>query len=170
MAKKSSFSRADRVPGGFVLLPWDVLDSDAYLGLSYPARCLLVELARQLSPDNNGRLLLTHKRLKKRGWTSADVIARAKKELLTSGLIHQTVMGYRPNKASWYAVTWLLLYPNPKFDIGVCESFKRGAYRNAQGKAKSSPLIGLDRRACVPSYGLALTISAPSNGSINIDS
>lgn len=167
MTKKNSYSRNDRVSGGFIALPWCVLDSDAYLGLSYPARCLLIDIARQLGPDNNGKLLLTLKKLRKRGWTSSDVISRAKKELLAVGLLHQTVMGYRPNKASWYAVTWLTLYDSPKFDVGAYASFKKGAYDYARGTAKTSPLIGLDTRSCVPSYGLASTISAPSKGAMH---
>ena len=97
---------AGRDAGGFVALPWSVLDSDAYAGLSHPARALLLEFARQFVRDNNGRLLATSGRLSKRGWLSEDVIHRAKQELLNAGFIYETVKGGRPNRASWYAVTW----------------------------------------------------------------
>ena len=153
--KKDRYVNTDRVPGGFIALPWDVLDSSAYQKLSYPAKCLLIELARQLGPDNNGRLLLTLTKLKKRGWNSADVISRAKKELLNALLIHETVMGYRPNKASWYAVTWMKLYPNPKYDPGTYETFKRGSYQMAQESALTIPASKTDWRSNVPSYGLS---------------
>ena len=46
-----------RDAGGFVALPWSVLDCPAYARLSHPARALLFELARQFVRDNNGRLL-----------------------------------------------------------------------------------------------------------------
>lgn len=120
---------SERVEGGFFAFPWDVIDSPAYKSLSYPAKALLVELGRQLGNDNNGMLTITKKRLSSRGWTSADVINRAKNQLIAAGFIHQTVMGYRPNKASWYAVTWYNLYDNIKFDANARDTFVRGSYR-----------------------------------------
>lgn len=119
-----------RDPGGFVALPWSVLDSAAYARLSYPARALLLELARQFVRDNNGKLLASLSYLSKRGWNSADVISRAKKELLDAGFIHETVKGHRPNKASWYALTWYTLDRHKGYDYGAAETFKRGAYRS----------------------------------------
>ena len=35
-----------RDAGGFVALPWSVLDCPAYAGLSHPARALLLEIAQ----------------------------------------------------------------------------------------------------------------------------
>ena len=46
---------AGRDAGGFVALPWAVLDSPPYSGLSHPAKALLLEFARQFVRDNNGR-------------------------------------------------------------------------------------------------------------------
>ena len=118
-----------RDAGGFVALPWSVLDCPAYARLSHPARALLFELARQIVRDNNGRLLASAAYLAKRGWKSADVITRAKRDLIEAGFIHETVKGHRPNKASWYAVTWRVLDKIPGFDIGAAEMFERGAYQ-----------------------------------------
>lgn len=115
--------------GGFVALPWSVLDCPAYARLSHPARSLLMEFARQIGKDNNGRLLASGAYLSKRGWKSDDVIDRAKKDLLAKGFIFQTVQGQRPNKASWFAVTWFALTPSPAYDPGVLVAFERGAYR-----------------------------------------
>lgn len=81
--------------GGFVALPWSVLDCPSYARLSHPARSLLFELARQFVRDNNGRLLASAAYLSKRGWKSADVITRAKRELIDAGFIHETVKGHR---------------------------------------------------------------------------
>ena len=89
-----------RDAGGFVALPWSVLDCPAYARLSHPARALLFELARQFVRDNNGRLLASAAYLAKRGWKSADVITRAKRDLIEAGFVHETVKGHRPNKAS----------------------------------------------------------------------
>ena len=66
-----------RMGGGFIALPWQVVDSPAYMGLSYPAKALLIEIDRQYVKDNNGRLLASRAYLLKRGWKSQDVISRA---------------------------------------------------------------------------------------------
>jgi hypothetical protein len=65
----------------------------------------------------------------KRGWNSSDTITNAKRQLLDGGFIYETVMGHRPNKASWYAVTWMALDKLPGYDYGAYEGFRRGAYR-----------------------------------------
>lgn len=127
MAKKHS----GRIEGGFVALPWSVLDSPAWGDLSYPARSLLLELARQYNGHNNGRLLASSAYLVKRGWTSNAVITRAKRDLIEAGFIFETVMGHRPNRASWYALTWQALDRLPGYDAGALESFRRGAFRPA---------------------------------------
>src|SRR5690606_37161570 len=90
---RANKGNSGRDAGGFVALPWSVLDCPAYARLSHPARALLFELARQFVRDNNGRLLLSAAYLLKRGWRSADVITRAKRELLAAGFIHETVYG-----------------------------------------------------------------------------
>lgn len=117
--------------GGFCALPWAVLDSPAYAALSHPARALLLEFARQYVRDNNGRLLASAAYLADRGWKSPAVILRAKRALIEAGFIHQTVQGHRPNKASWYALTWYALDRHPGYDAGILETFRRGAFRPA---------------------------------------
>lgn len=118
-----------RDAGGFVALPWSVLDCPAYAGLGHPAKSLLMEVARQFVRDNNGRLLCSMAYLGQRGWKSWDVLARAKAELLAAGFIYETVKGQRPNKASWYAVTWRALDKIPGYDSGAADLFVRGAYQ-----------------------------------------
>ena len=118
----------ERDPGYFVAIPWSVLDCESFRNLSYSARALLLEIARQYNQKNNGQLLASFAYLRKRGWSSADTIHRAKRELLEAGFIFESVKGHRPNKASWFALTFHSLYPNPKFDYGAHENFKRGAY------------------------------------------
>jgi hypothetical protein len=123
----------DRDQGRFVALPFSVIDSVAYKNLSHPARSLLIEIDRQYCFDNNGRLLASYAYLRKRGWTSADTITRAKRELLAAGLIHETVKGCRPNKASWYAVTWRPIDRLQGYDEGALQTFVRSAYAKTQG-------------------------------------
>ncbi len=148
--------------GGFVALPWSALDSPSYARLSHPARSLLFELARQFVRDNNGRLLASAAYLSKRGWKSADVITRAKRELIAAGFIHETVMGHRPNKASWYAVTWRALDKLPGYDAGAAETFRRGAYQNATPR----PSHGVEKPAIAPSHGVVIAPPTPSHGAI----
>jgi len=153
-----------RIPGGFVALPWDVLDSPGYAQLSHTAKALLLEVARQYVRDNNGRLLLSMARLKPRGWTSNDVITRAKRELLAAGFLHETVKGMRPNKAGWYALTWFTLDRHSDYDPGAAATFQRGAYR------KNTPLTpsgGAGKAAIAPSGGVGGVSVAPSGGAID---
>lgn len=158
----------NRDQGGFVALPWSVLDCPAYARLSHPARALLMEIARQFVRDNNGRLLASKRHLETRGWKSWDVIFRAKRELLQAGFIHETVMGCRPNKASWYAVTWRALDKIPGFDDGAAETFSRGAYLKSHvGKIDVlTPSHGAKRRLIAPSHGADGFSTAPSHGAI----
>jgi hypothetical protein len=120
-----------RDAGGFIALPWSVLDCPAYQNLSHPAKALLFEFARQFVRDNNGRLLASSAYLSKRGWKSSDVITRAKRELINAGFIFETVKGHRPNKASWYAVTWRTLDKHLGYDEGAAQCFERGSYKFA---------------------------------------
>lgn len=139
MGRRRFQKGGSRESGGFAALPWVVLDSPAFQTLSHPARSLLLEVARQFVGDNNGRLLLSRRYLSERGWRSADVIVRAKLELIDAGFLFETVKGRRPARASWYAVTWLLLDPHPDYDPGVAAAFRRGAYRDL----KTQPLVRL---------------------------
>ncbi len=162
-----------RVPGGFVALPWAVLDCPAYAGLSHPARSLLMEIARQFVKDNNGRLLASGAYLRKRGWKSADVITRAKRDLIAAGFIFETVMGHRPNRASWYAVTWQRLDNLKGYDEGAKELFRSGAYAAdvpLQPKPTRTELFEKWRKpagknaSLTPSGGVAHALTAPSSG------
>ena len=154
-----------RVGGGFVALPWSVLDSAAYLSLSYPAKALMLEVARQYVRDNNGRLLVSMNRLRPRGWNSADVLTRAKRELIDAGLIFETCKGQRPNKASWYAVTWFSLDQHEGFDPGSAKAFERGAY------LKNTPLIpprGIEKADIAPGGGIETVPPTPPAGAVSM--
>lgn len=166
--------------GGFVALPWSVLDCPAYAGLSMHARGLLLEVARQFVRDNNGRMLLSTAYLKGRGWHSAGVIQKAKQELLDAGFIFETVKGHRPNRASWYAMTWQALDRHPDYDQGAAVAFQRGAYRFTPGKPKRpapkcknpkkiaslNPSHGIEKPAIVPAHGIGALSVVPCHGTV----
>lgn len=149
-------------------LPWSVLDCAAYARLSHPARGLLFEFARQFVRDNNGRLLASSAYLAKRGWNSVDVITRAKRELLEAGFIFETVKGQRPNKASWYAVTWRALDKHRGYDSGTEGAFERGAYlKSAPVKINAlTPSHGAEGDQIAPSHGVRPDPPTPSHGAI----
>lgn len=157
-----------RDSGGFVAVPWSVLDCPGYARLSHPARSLLMEIARQYVKDNNGRLLTSQAHLGKRGWKSADVIRRAKQELIEAGFICEMVKGHRPNKASWYAITWQSLDRLPGFDPGTAAAFERGAYRQTSPikNAALTPFRGVEAPSIAPSHGVESPPPTPSHGAI----
>lgn len=164
---KNNKGDSGRIAGGFVAMPWAVLDCPAYARLSHPARSLLTEIARQYVRDNNGRLLASAAYLVKRGWRSSDVIVRSKRELIEAGFIHETVKGHRPNKASWYAVTWQRLDQIPGYDIGAAHCFERGAFQKNQPLKKMlTPSHGVERASIAPSRGVERTPPTPSHGAI----
>lgn len=159
--KGKGHRRADtsRDPGAFVALPWAVLDCPAWQHLSHPARSLLMEIARQYNQGNNGRLLTSIAHLGPRGWRSADVLNRAKNELLKAGFIFETVKGHRPNRASWYAITWYSIDRHKDYDQGRFEAFKRSAYR-VENEAFSPPR-GAKHLHIAPRRGVAPHDAAP---------
>lgn len=130
-SKKKRYSSRDGIC--FVILPHVVLDSIAFIRLSGPAVRLLLDIARQLNGKNNGRLVACSKYMAPRGWKSNDTLLRARRELESSGLIMETRKGARPNRATWYAITWDSLDWVPEMDIKR-EQFQRSAY------AKHTPL------------------------------
>ncbi|MEN9902546.1 MAG: hypothetical protein RL651_1210 [Pseudomonadota bacterium] len=161
--KKPISSKSKRDHGSFIALPTAVIDSPAFKKLSHPAKALLIEIARQYRGDNNGRLLCSREYLEPRGWNSNDVITRAKNKLLDSGFIYETVKGQRPNKASWYAITWHMLDKLSGYDYGAEAGFLRSAYKENKSLI---PSPGAKTVSIAPSPGVAKGFSAPSPGAI----
>ena len=158
-----------RDSGGFIALPWAVLDCPAYARLSMHARALLLEVARQYHRDDNGRMLLSRAYMKTRGWNSADMLTKAKRELIDCGFIFQTVMGHRPNKASWYAVTWRSLDKLTGYDAGAAQCFERSAYCKGDSLigAVLIPPHGTRKALIVPPHGKETPPTVPPHGSIS---
>lgn len=126
----------------FLALPFVVLEAPAFIALSGSARRLLLDVFMQYKGDNNGRLVACMSVLAERGWTSNDTLTRARRELENAGFLWQTRLGMRPNRAAWYAVTWMALDWHAQMDMSE-RAFPRGAYIvHAQEKARA-----LDRMA-----------------------
>ena len=90
----------------FLLLTHNMMDSQAWLGLSGSAVKLLLEIARQYNGFNNGDISVPISRMRKRGFNSSDVLSRCKKELIAAGLVTQTRQGGM-HYPSLFSVTWL---------------------------------------------------------------
>lgn len=118
----------------FAALPFVLLDSPAYIALSFSARALLVDMARQYYGSNNGRLVICDRAMTPRGWASSTTIHKAKRELLEAGFLCETRKGQKPNKASWFALTWQTLDWDHEMDIQ-----RAGFIRSAYLKTKSDP-------------------------------
>ena len=118
--------------GAVLIMPHVVLNSAAYLSLSSRAIKLLYDLAMQYNTYNNGALLASWRYMsEKRGWTSADQLAKAKAELIEKSLLVQTVQGLLPNKASWYGLTWLSLDNIKGLEV-TANNWPRGSYARWQ--------------------------------------
>ena len=103
MAKR----RKNKIKGGFIVLPYSVIDSKAYQELNHPSFHLLFDIARQYNGSNNGKLMATIKVLRARGWTSKSVLNNAIKNLMESNILIRTRVGKRPNVAALYALSWV---------------------------------------------------------------
>ena len=122
-------AKGKRDGGAFIAIPLSVLNGGAYLLASAHARMLLFDLAVQYRGNNNGDLSAAWSQMHARGWRSKETLTKAKRELQELGLIVETRMGARPNKASLYAVTWHALDDcGGKLEI-TAHSFQRGAYK-----------------------------------------
>ena len=107
--------------------------------------------------------------MKKRGWTSNDVLHRAKLKLIERGLIIQTRQGGLNAGVNLYAVTWLPISNFVGLDI-QSKHYYPGAWRfmdtlPAIGKHK---LSSVSRCGTAPPDGAKTALSgastAPSNG------
>lgn len=163
---RASKKKSHRDSGRFIAIPCQVIDCDGYAKISHTSKSLLLEIARQYNGSNNGRLLCSSKYLWTRGWKSNDVITRAKRELLEHGFIYQTVQGHRPNKASWFAITWNALDKIPGYDYGAEKGFQRSAYQNPRQEknTKTKPHNGANCTSVVPSPSTEGFIPIPQNG------
>lgn len=113
-----------------------VIDSPAYAALTFSARSLLVQIARQLTKDNNGHLQATFSYMRRFGFDSEHTLSRAIKELIANGMIYRTRSGGYQQGAAQYAVTWLSI---TRKDGLYLQGFKPCAWREWVPAEKKSP-------------------------------
>lgn len=123
-------SKHNRDGGRFLALPHVVLESDAFISLSGSQVRLLLDIAMQLTPTNNGQLQASWTHLsERRGWLSKSTLSGALEALQERGLIFKTRQGRLPNRVSWFAVTWAPLHHHKDMECGP-QGLPRGAYRD----------------------------------------
>lgn len=147
-------------------MPHAVMDSNAFQGAGHPARSLLYELIRQLSGRNNGHLQLASPWLKKRGWNSADVVQRAKAELITRQLVVKTRLGGLNAGPDLWAVTWLPISDYTGLTEVSAMTYHPGAWHflNPPVPIPKRDERSVSRSSTVPSPGMADALTVPSHG------
>lgn len=161
MAKSYKRSKDKRDGDRYLALPHVVIDSPSYRELGYPARALLIDIARQYTGSNNGRLVACAKYLKPLGWNSNSTVTRALVELKSAGLLIETRMGMRPNRAAWFALGWYQLDATDGMDIDP-RTFRTGGYK----VAALIPRGGVGRARIGPAGGVGASAAAPAGGAM----
>ena len=93
------------------MIPYSLLESQAYVKLKPTGRALLLELLMQYNGSNNGDLSIPRSRLfKERGFSSSHTIKNSLEQLVEHGLIVVTKEAMRVGtafqKTKLYALTW----------------------------------------------------------------
>ncbi|MES2977400.1 MAG: hypothetical protein V4731_03175 [Pseudomonadota bacterium] len=130
MSKSFKRSKDKRDGGQYIALPHVVIDSASFRALGYAARALLIDISRQYTGTNNGKLVACTRYLKPMGWNSHGTVSRALAEIKSAGLLIETRMGMRPNRAAWFALGWYSLDVVDGIDIDP-KSYRTGQYKNA---------------------------------------
>lgn len=157
MSRRSKYG-AKRDGALFIALPHVVIDSAAYRKLGHVARSLLIDIARQYTSHNNGKLTACMKYLRPLGWTSVDTVTRAKGELLASGLLIETRKGGFPNRSAWYMLAWHDL------DIAVGLDSEPATYQRARRDYQQASGAGIKGVRLAPPRGAGSTEIAPAGG------
>jgi hypothetical protein len=156
----------ESVSGTFSAMPHSVMDSYAFQGAGHPARSLLYELIRQLSGRNNGHLQLASPWLKRRGWNSADVVQRAKAELLIRQLAIKTRLGGLNAGPDLWAVTWLPISNYTGLTEVSALTYHPGAWHflNPPIPVPKRDGRSVSRSSAAPSPGMADALTVPYHG------
>lgn len=90
----------------FVVIPTLVLKSEEFLSLPASSCELMLDLVKQYSGKNNGRLTPSFEVMQRSGWKSKDTLLRAKRALLECPFACLTRKGHPPRTAEWIGFTW----------------------------------------------------------------
>lgn len=104
-ADGTSFQRTRKLER-MVTLPWEVVESIAFISLSPLAVKLLLDLALQHDQNKSGHVCATWRWLATRNCPSERAVAKAIRELITNGLILEARKRQRPGTAALYRLGW----------------------------------------------------------------
>lgn len=94
-----------RIRGGFIALPYNLLDSPAWRSLSASAKVTFLMLKRRFYGGNNGEISLSCREVAYEAHVSKSTASRLFRELQEHGLIKQAKRGYFTGRQ---ATTWTL--------------------------------------------------------------
>jgi hypothetical protein len=151
-----------KIKGRFLALPDSLIESRQFVELPHASRTLLILIARQYWGSNNGRLVATPKYLSRYAWVSNQSTTRCLRQLVGAGLIYQTRIGGRPNKAAWYGITWRELDYDRDMDI------ERKAFPRFIG-TPLIPVISIAPARIAPEKGITARSPIPATGTIESD-
>ena len=143
MAKRSK-KPLEAAQGRYFALPHAVLDSEAWIACSPHAKALLMELCRQHTGSNNGRIHLCRSWLGLRGWSRPATVNKLRHELIRRRLVLQTRHGGLNNGAHWFALTWLPVTNFIDLDI-TARDYHPGLYL-----LPPLPMSMKEKKGCTP--------------------
>jgi hypothetical protein len=158
--------RKSKTSERFVGVPFWVMNHASFRAASHRARALLFDILLQYNGRNNGSLVVCDKALKPLGWNSRDGLTKSKKELVDLGLLVETRAGAKPNKASWYAVSWRQLDVKEGLDIDP-RKYVTLAARQIEVRP---PHDGLETKKIRPPHGLETQSTRPPHGRMQPES
>lgn len=163
MARKQP---AEQVSGRYAAVPHAVMNSTAFMGASYAARALLLELVLQHAGRNNGHFVLATGWLRRRGWNSSDMVQRAKSELITRQLAIKTRLGGLNAGPDLWAVTWLPISDYSGLTEVTAKTYHPGAWHflNPPVPIPKRDERTAGRNSAVPPAGTGDPLTVPPAG------
>lgn len=156
---------SNRIAGQFIALPYNVIESPGFSNLEHASIRLLILMATQYTGRNNGKLVACRKFTDKFGMKSNNTLSRAVADLQRNGLLFCTRKGARPNKASWYMLTWRPLDLTNDMDIKQ-SNVPIKPYLNPGNIATLTPVVGVGKSKIVPIAGIRASITTPLAGAM----
>lgn len=157
--------RSNQIGTKFVAVPNHVIESPGFSRLEHASVRILLLIATQYTGRNNGKLVACRKFTEKYGIKSNNTLSRAVADLQINGLIFCTRKGARPNKASWYMLTWRPLDLTNDMDVKQSD-VPHSPYLNPGNIATLTPVVGIGKGKIVPIAGVRESITRPIAGAM----
>jgi hypothetical protein len=151
--KNQRNSRRQKEP--FIQIGSEILNSQAYLDLSFSARAMLMEVLHFHNGRNNGSIWISLKVLADRGF-SKNTSTKALKELRSHGFLYMTKRGgNQSGGCSWFAITWLRVQPclGQNLENFIPNAFKKWNANKKNDRSKNGAVqhqkLGLMPLSCI---------------------